>query len=318
MSISTWNASAHIAVVIPAFRVESYIASVVSSVPASNRTIVAVDDGSPDNTGRMLDQLALQDQRLVILHHGENQGVGGATKSGYLEALQRGADVVVKLDGDGQMDADKIEALVAPILSGRADYSKGNRFRDRNFLRAMPLARRIGNLGLSFLIKMASGYWNVFDPTNGFTAISASTLGRLDFNRLEQGYLFETSMLVELYKLGARVEQVPMPAIYNGAPSALSLVRSLAEFPAYLIRALIGRFMERYIWQDFTAVSVFVILGLLSVAFGASFGVIHWTQSILTGQPATAGTVMVSAVPVILGFQLLLQAIVLDIENVPK
>lgn len=312
------DSSAHIAVVIPAFRVEKYIASVVSSVPAFNQTIVAVDDGSPDSTGPVLDQLALKDQRLVILHHGQNQGVGGATKSGYQEALRLGADVVVKLDGDGQMDADRIEALVAPLLSGRAEYAKGNRFRDREFLRAMPLARKVGNLGLSFLIKMASGYWNVFDPTNGFTAISANTLQQLDFDRLEQGYLFETSMLVELYKLGARIEQVPMPAIYNGAPSSLSLLRSLTEFPGYLLRALISRFMERYIWQDFTAVSVFVILGLLSVAFGASFGIFHWARSILTGQPATAGTVMVSAVPVILGFQLLLQAIVLDIENVPE
>ena len=164
---------------------------------------------------------------------------------------------------------------------------------------------------------MASGYWNLFDPTNGFTAVAASTLRDLDFKHLEQRYLFESSMLVELYKMNARVKQVPMPAVYNGAISSLSVSSSLVEFPFYLLRSLVRRFMHRYIWQDFTAVSVFVICGLLGILFGTIFGAYHWILSLQTMQP-TAGTVMLSAVPFILGFQLLLQAIVLDIENVPK
>jgi dolichol-phosphate mannosyltransferase len=305
-------------VVIPAFRVETYIVNVIAQVPSAVGTIIVVEDFSPDGTSQILDRLASKDRRLVVIHHKENKGVGGATQSGYCEALKRRADVVVKLDGDGQMNPAYIEALVGPILEGQAEYTKGNRFQDWNYVQSMPLMRRIGNLGLSFLIKMASGYWNVFDPTNGFTAISGKTLNKLNFQRLEERYLFESSMLVELYRLNARIKQVSMPSVYNGEISSLSIWRSLVEFPLYLLRAMMRRFLHRYIWQDFTAVSVFVILGMLSVSFGTLVGIHHWIKSIETLQPATAGTVMLSGLPVILGFQLLLEAIVLDIQNVPK
>jgi dolichol-phosphate mannosyltransferase len=310
--------SSRVIVVIPAFQVEQYVANVIAGVPPFVRDVIVVDDCSPDGTGPLLDRLAAGDSRLVVIHHDKNTGVGGAMKTGYQEALRRSPDVVVKMDGDGQMSPDYIEKLVAPILAGQAEYTKGNRFHDWSFLRSMPFHRRLGNLGLSFLIKIASGYWNVFDPTNGFTAISSHTLGSLHFHRLAQRFLFESSMLVELYTLNARIKQVPMPAIYDGATSSLSITRSLIEFPAYLLRATIRRFVHRYIWQDFTAVSIFVILGLLSLGFGTVFGAYHWIKSIQSLQPATAGTVMLSAMPVILGFQLLLEAIVLDIQNAPK
>ena len=224
----------------------------------------------------------------------------------------------MKLDGDWQMKAEYIESLVAPILSGQVEYVKGNRFQDWSYLQTMPLGRKIGNLGLSFLIKLASGYWNLFDPTNGFTAVSAKTLRRLNFERLEDRFLFESSVLVELYNLIVPVKQVAMPAVYNGETSSLSIWKSLIEFPLYLLAALTRRFVHRYIWQDFTAVSVFIIVGLLSILFGVTFGAYHWIMSFQTMQPATAGTVMLSGMPIILGFQLLLEAIVLDIQNVPK
>jgi dolichol-phosphate mannosyltransferase len=310
--------SAHIAVVIPAFRVENHIVEVIAQMPSFVRTIIAVDDRSPDATGRLLDELASSDRRLVVIHHERNQGVGGATQSGFREALIKGADIIVKVDGDGQMDPRFIKDLIAPILAGQAEYAKGNRFNTWGYLQAMPMVRKIGNLALSFLIKIASGYWNLFDPTNGFTAISSQALAALRLDRLEQGYLFEISMLVELYKLNSRVAQVPMPAIYNGAASSLRVSKSLIEFPIYLLSALVKRFIHRYVWQDFTAVSVFVVVGLLSIVFGMTFGAYHWIRSLQTMQQATAGTVMLSAMPIILGFQLLLQAIVLDIDNVPK
>jgi dolichol-phosphate mannosyltransferase len=308
----------HVAVVIPAFRVENYIADVIAQVPSLVQTIIAVDDHSSDGTGRLLDELALTNQRLVVIHHGQNQGVGGATQSGFREALKRGADIVVKVDGDGQMNPRYIKDLIAPILAGETEYTKGNRFHDWSYPRTMPVARKIGNLSLSFLIKIASGYWNLFDPTNGFTAISSQTLRKLQLERLEKGYLFESSMLVQLYHVNARVQQVPMLAIYNGAASSLSVSKSLIEFPPYLFSALVKRFVHRYIWQDFTAVSIFVILGVLGILFGSLFGAYHWVRSLQTLQQATAGTVMLSAMPIILGFQLLLQAIVLDINNIPK
>ena len=208
--------------------------------------------------------------------------------------------------------------LIEPILSGRAEYAKGNRFYDWSYVQTMPWERKVGNLGLSFLTKIASGYWNVFDPTNGFTAIAAETLKVINFDRLEQRYLFETSMLVELYRLEARIQQIPMHAIYGDEASSLNVQRSLVEFFAYLLNTAIRRFLHRYIWQDFTAVSVFVLFGIANILFGVVFGGFHWIQSIKTALPATTGTVMISVLPIIIGFQLLLQSIVLDIQNTPK
>lgn len=305
-------------VVIPCFRVESRIAEVIAGIPSFVDFIVVVNDKSPDNTSQILNGLSHTNKRLVVVHHDENQGVGGATKSGYLEALKLGAEVIVKIDGDGQMAPKYIEPLATLILTRRAEYAKGNRFQNPAFVRTMPAVRKIGNLGLSFLIKIASGYWNIFDPTNGFTAISAKTLANLDFNRLENRYLFESSMLVELYLLGARVKQIAMPSIYNNSNSSLNPVRSLSLFLFYLLRASIRRFFYRYIWQDFTAVSVFVIFGLISLGFGTGFGIYHWIRSIQTEIEASSGTVIISGISIILGFQLLLQAIVLDIDNVPE
>lgn len=308
----------HIAVVIPCYQVEFQIGDVLRQVPSIVQTIVAVNDFSPDRTGEILDQIARTNQRLTVSHHEWNQGVGGATKTGYKEALRRGANVIVKLDGDGQMDPLYIEKLIGPILSGQAEYAKGNRFHDWSYVQSMPLIRKFGNLVISFLTKIASGYWHIFDPTNGYTAISNETLNKLDFDRLKNGYLFESSMLVELYRLRARMQQIPMKAVYGDEQSSLSVSKSLIEFPIYLIRATISRFVHRYIWQDFTAVSVFVIFGLINLLFGITFGAYHWIRSIKTMQPATTGTVMLSVVPLILGFQLLLQSIVLDIQNSPK
>jgi glycosyltransferase involved in cell wall biosynthesis len=244
--------------------------------------------------------------------------VGGATKSGYREALHNGTEIIVKLDGDGQMDPRDIEQLIAPIISGQADFVKGNRFHNWEYAADMPILRKIGNLGLSFLIKLASGYWNIFDPTNGFTAIKASTVSILNLNQLEQGYIFETSQLTELYFLNAQIVQLPMIARYGDGPSSLSIRQSLLEFPPYLFKAMVKRFIRRYIFQDFTAVSVLTIFGSLFLVFGFLFGTYHWIISIALGVPATAGTVMVSAFPMILGIQFLLQALVLDIANTPK
>src|SRR5262245_35434693 len=117
--------SAHIAVVIPAFRVENRIAEVIAQMPSFVRTIIAVDDRSPDATGRLLEELASTNPRLVVIHHEHNQGVGGATQSGFREALIKGADIIVKVDGDGQMDPRFIKDLITPVLAGQAEYTKG-------------------------------------------------------------------------------------------------------------------------------------------------------------------------------------------------
>ena len=307
----------HIVVVIPCYQVADRIGSVIDTIPNYIRSIIAVNDFSTDETGNMLDTLAGTEPRLRVIQHTSNQGVGAATISGYTKALELGADVVIKMDGDGQMDPSHFPSLITPILSGEADYTKGNRFHNWRFASSMPFIRKFGNLGLSLLIKVASGYWSIFDPTNGFTAISSQTFREINHGALKKRYLFETSMLIELYDLPAVIHQFPMDAVYDDAPSSLSILDSLFRFPPYLVKSFIRRFVRKYIFQDFGAVTIFVFGGIFSLLFGVIFGTYHWLQSIVSGAPATAGTVLISAVPTILGFQLLLQALVLDIQNDP-
>ena len=304
-----------IAVVIPCYRVADRIADVVRSVPASCGVIICVDDASPDDVAGAL--AALDDSRVVYLRHEQNRGVGGAVKTGWEKALTCDADIIVKLDGDGQMDGRDIDALVASLVDGRADFAKGNRFVHHAALRAMPRTRLLGNAALSLGVKAVSGYWNVLDPTNGFVAIRADVLRRLDRSCLAERYFFETSLLVELNIERARVADVALPARYDGAPSSLSVHRSLTTFPFRLFGAAARRFYWRYLIQDFGIVSVATLLGLPLVAFGTAFGIWHWVKSIHTGVPATAGTVFVAALPIILGAQLLLAAVVLDVLASP-
>jgi glycosyltransferase involved in cell wall biosynthesis len=195
-------------VVIPCYNVSKHIEDVINGIPKDISYIIAVNDKSTDNTFSILEQLAESNNKIYIVHHSTNQGVGGAMISGYKKSLELGADITIKMDGDGQMDATNIHKLIQPLIEGKADFSKGNRFRDFRALLAMPPVRRIGNLGLSFLIKAASGYWNIFDPTNGFTAIKNETLAGINFNKLHKRYYFETSMIAELYFSNAVINDV--------------------------------------------------------------------------------------------------------------
>lgn len=304
-----------VAVVIPCYRVAAQIGAVIRSVPASCEVIVCVDDASPDDVAGAV--AAAGDPRVVYLRRERNGGVGAAVKTGWRAALERGADVVVKLDGDGQMAGADVDALVAPLLDGRADLAKGNRFVHHAALRAMPAARLAGNAALSFGVKAVSGYWNVLDPTNGFVALTADLARRLDFDALADRYFFETSLLVEANIERARVADVALPARYGDETSSLRVGHVVFTFPWRLAGAMARRFYWRYLIQDFGVVSVGVLAGLPLVLFGAVFGAWHWMRSVRTGVPATAGTVFVAALPIILGVQLLLVALVLDVLSSP-
>ena len=305
-----------IAVVVPAYLAAERIQTVLSEIPALVAHIVVVDDGSGDATAATVE--AARDQRVHLIRHDINRGVGAAMLSGYEAALGLGADIVVKIDSDGQMDPRYLPALVRPIVLGAADYTKGNRFLHGRELRAMPGRRRVGNRGLSFLVKLASGYWPVFDPANGYTAIHSAVLRAVDRSSIAPRFFFETSMLLELSRLRAVVVDVYIPARYRDEPSHLSARRAAVGFLGPLIKGAWQRLIRQYFVQDFTSVSLFVVSGTLLVLFGLIWGVWHWAISNRDGVPATTGTVMLAVLPLVIGFQLLLQAITQDIANVPR
>jgi dolichol-phosphate mannosyltransferase len=303
-----------VGIVLPAFRAEETIAQVIAGLPTGVADIFVVDDASPDGTAREVQ--ALGDPRVRLIHHEKNLGVGGAVKTGYHAALEAGCEVVVKVDADGQMDPAFLPDLVRPLLTGEAGYAKGNRLGSLAASRSMPFPRLLGNLFLSMTTKAVSGYWNVLDPTNGFTAIRADVLRRIDWAHLQDRYFFETSMLVELHLLRVPVRDVLMPALYGRALSSLRLFPTAVEFSARLVGALGRRLALEYVLLDIRPGTIFAILGGLLAGFGAVFGGYHWYHGEVTGENSLPGTVMVAAVPFIVGVQLLLQALLLDIGEV--
>ncbi|MFN3492696.1 MAG: glycosyltransferase family 2 protein, partial [Anaerolineales bacterium] len=307
-----------IVIIIPAYRVERDIKNVLAGIPDYIQHIIVVDDASPDSTADMITALSNSDSRLILIRHSHNQGVGGAMISGFKKALELDAQIAVKIDGDGQMDASYIPALITPLIQGKADYAKGNRFRDFASLQKMPLIRRVGNLGLSFLTKAATGYWNIFDPTNGFFAIRAEILKQLPLEKIDKRYFFETSMLANLYLLNAFVLDVPIPARYGNEKSHLSIYRTLFEFPYKLLITFLRRVLLKYYIYDFSMLSLYLITAAPLLLFGLIFGSIKWIQYIQLGVPAPTGTVMLPTLCVILGIQIMLSAIEIDMKSTPK
>lgn len=305
-----------IAIVIPAYNVEKYIQSVVKQLPFFIDHIIVVDDCSEDRTIREVE--AIKDDRIRLIKHIKNQGVGGAMVSGYGLAFELGAHIAVKIDGDDQMDPAYINRLVIPILEMKADYTKGNRFLHMKELQKMPIIRRAGNLGLSFLTKLASGYWNIFDPTNGYTAIHRDAYELLNKGKVHKDYFFETSMLIELQRIHALVRDVPIPAKYDDQPSNLSAIKTLFTFPFLLFKYLLRRIVSQYFLYDFTPVSVYLLVGFPLILFGMVWGVLKWYQSYLTGIVTSAGTVLIAVLPIILGIQFLTSAVSLDIASKPS
>ncbi len=307
-----------ITVVIPCYNVANHIKDVIGNIPDSISYIIAVNDCSKDDTESILLKLANENKKIIYIRHEVNQGVGAAMISGYKRSMELNADITIKMDGDGQMDAAYIPALVKPLVSDKADFVKGNRFRDLKALQAMPFSRRIGNLGLSFIIKAASGYWNVFDPTNGFTAIKNETLKSMNFNKIHKRYYFETSMLIELYYTNAVVNDIPMKAKYGDEVSGLSRTKTLFQFPPKLFIAFIRRIILKYFLFDFNIASIYTIFGLPLFSFGLYYGITNFLRYSRSHIGAPTGTVVIPTLLIILGFQLLLSAVSYDITNYPK
>ncbi len=306
-----------IAVVIPCYRVRDRILDVLRGIGEECDLIYVVDDACPQATGKWVEQ-ECRDPRVRVLCHAANQGVGGATLTGYRQALADGAEVLVKLDGDGQMDPRLIPRLVTPIRTGAADYTKGNRFHDLDALRGMPPTRLLGNALLSFVSKLSTGYWNVFDPTNGFTALHARVAERLSFEKLARGWFFESDLLFRLYLLRAVVRDIPMPARYADEQSNLVIRSVVPEFLWQHAVNTLKRIGYSYFLRNFSVASLEVALGPALLAFGIGFGGVRWARSIAEDMPATAGTVMLAALPVVVGVQLVLSFLGHDIADVPR
>ena len=298
--------------VIPAYNVQYQITDTIEGIKSFVDYIIVVDDCSSDNTNDIVK--GISDDRVILLKNLKNQGVGGATTAGFKKGLDLGGDIFIKFDGDGQMDPGRMEELIKPLFDGY-DYAKGNRFIHSNELNTMPTVRIIGNFILTFLTKLASGYWKIFDPQNGYVAINREALMKLPLDNLYKRYFFENDMLVNLNIDRSKVVDVSMPAIYGDEKSSLKIRKIIFTFPSLLFGRFIRRIYKKYILYDFSVIGFFYIVGLILMLFGSIFGSYHWIKSVYTGYVATTGTVMIAVLPIMLGFQMFLQGIVLEIEQ---
>ena len=308
----------HVAAVVPAYNVSAELGEVLRQMPLLFKTVIVVDDASRDETAAVAERYAQLDPRILVVRHETNMGVGGAMVTGFAKALDSGADIVVKIDGDGQMPLWLVPQLIQPLIDGSADYTKGNRFRDFQAVRAMPFVRRIGNVALGFLSKAATGYWHCFDPTNGFVAIRADVLSQLPLKKIDPSYFFETSMLSHLYVLGAVVKEVPMPARYVGETSSLSITRVLRQFPGKLVWSLIRRLVLKNFVYDFNLESFHIMAGMPLLLLGMLYGGYHWWWYSSRNLAAPTGTVVLSALLITIGMQLLISAVNLDLQSIPR
>lgn len=309
---------ARIAVVIPCYKAGRSLPFLIAAIPPIVERIYCVNDASPDDTGQVADWLAKFNDRVTTIHRPQNGGVGAAMVTGFRAAIADGMQIIVKLDSDGQMNPAFIPTLIAPILAGEADFVKGNRFFELDSVRAMPTQRLIGNAGLSFLSKLSTGYWQMFDPTNGYLAVHASVLAALPLGKLHPRYFFESDLLFRLSTLGANMVEVPMEAVYQDEKSNLSELNALLTFPPLHLRNLSKRILYNYFLRGFSTATLQLLGGALMLLAGLVFGINAWIAAAASGQPATAGTVMLSALPVLAGFQMLLNFLSHDVASAPR
>lgn len=306
-----------IAVVIPSYKVRRHILGVIAGIGTEVGLIFVVDDKCPDRSGAFVRDNC-RDPRVTVIEHTVNQGVGGAVMTGYRSAIAAGASIIVKVDGDGQMDASLIPAFVWPIVSGEADYTKGNRFFDLEQIKSMPPMRLFGNAVLSLMTKVSSGYWDIFDPTNGFTAIHADVARSLPFNRISTRYFFETDMLFRLNTLHAKVVDVPMDAVYGDEVSNLKISKIVTEFAVKHVRNTLKRIFYNYYLRNMSLASLELPLGLGLLGFGTVYGISARWHSAQLDIETPAGKVMTAALPVLMGAQLILAFLAYDIASVPR
>lgn len=306
-----------IAVVIPCFKVRTHIRRVLEEIPNEVEKIYVVDDECPEQSGNYVISLGLG-PRVEVLFNSENQGVGGAVIQGYRRAMEEQADIVVKVDGDGQMDGARIMHLCQPLLEGKAGYAKGNRFNNLDELANMPRLRLFGNGVLSVLTKVSSGYWSIADPTNGFTAISSNALRGIDLDKISKRYFFESDMLFRLYLSRVAVSDVYMPARYGDEESQLKIHKVVPEFLLKNLRNTTKRILYCYYLREWSIATFELPLGLAFVSFGSVFALTRYDAALDAGGRITAGEASLVTILVILGFQFLLSFLSFDIQAEPR
>jgi dolichol-phosphate mannosyltransferase len=284
-----------VVVIIPVYNVGSKAIEVINNIPDFVDKIYLVDDCCPLKTGELVEKHFTNTTKLKVIYNSKNLGVGGAVKIGYVESLKNNFDFTVKIDGDGQMNPIDIIKLIEP-LQNNYEYTKGNRFLDRIEFEHYPIVRFYGNIFLSFLSKLSTGYWDIFDPINGFTCIKNSILKKINLQKISDGYFFETDMLCNIYFLNGKVLDVPVKIkYYSNQIQNMSVLRETFNFFFKNISKIRKRIRLKYLSNNFTIGGFYIILTLIFFFSSLLIGGFNWIKyGLLLNVLAPTGIVLFS------------------------
>ena len=302
-----------LAVVVPAYDEEELVATTIRGIPDFVDRIIVVDDASRDGTADAA--RAAGDARVEVVTHERNAGVGAAIVTGYRRAVAEGIDVVCVMAADSQMDPDDLEGIALPVVRGEVEYAKANRLVSGQAWEVIPRSRYLGNAMLSFLTKIASGYWHIADSQSGYTAASREILDQLDLERIYPRYGFPNDMLVHLNVWNARVRDVTARPVYNvGEKSGIKIRKVVPRISWLLIKGFFWRMREKYVIRDFHPLVFFYVLGFLMTVLGLALGIVEVVLRFM-GNEVSVGTVVLVALLLIFGSQFTLFAMWFDMES---
>jgi glycosyltransferase involved in cell wall biosynthesis len=304
-----------VAVSIPAYNEQLLIGKTIATMPDFVDYIVVTNDGSKDRTLEMLRNIAEDDKRVIVFDNDRNRGVGYSVTRGLKHALELDADLICVMAADAQCDPNYLHKLCDEAIDTRADYVKANRFNNLTALRAMPTFRRLGNIVITLINKFATGYYSIFDSQNGYAVFKRATLEKLPFELIGERYDYENTLLLALGVIDARVKDYPVPAIYADETSTIKLFPTIRRALSVLFVGFWKRIYFRYIVFNFHPLALFLFGGMALVGLGVAFGLVLAYLRVFMGDPPSSGTVMLSVLPIVVGFQLLLSAMIMDVNN---
>jgi len=307
-----------ISIVIPVFNIGISISKLISKIPVFVDIIYLVDDLCPLKTGKKFQEIN-NNHKVRFIFNEKNLGVGGAVKRGYIQALKDSIDIIVKIDGDDQMDPEEIIDIINPLFEGY-DYTKGNRFLNNQNIENYPQVRMYGNVLLSFMSKLSSGYWDLYDPINGFTAIKAELLKKIELDRVDNGYYFESDMLHNLYFQSSLIKDVSVNIKYfKNKKQNLSIPKETINFFLKNITRCYKRLKITYFTNNFTIASFALLTSLLSLSFSFLYGgynFLHYSLFLKINAPT--GIVMFSSNSLFLSIVFLMLFLFIDSNNNPN
>lgn len=307
-----------IAAILPCYNEEKLIGKTIDTMPDFVDQIIAVDDRSKDKTWEVIKKIAKANKRVVPIHLEKNVGIGGAYINGFEYALKNDADLIFTMAGDAQCNQNYMTNMVDTLLDDDMDYVKANRFVHLEELKQMPRFRRLGNTFITILTKFSTGYYSIFDSQNGYGVFKRKTLMNLPFEHIGRRYDYENTLLIALSIMNAKLKDEAVPAIYGDEQSTIPVFKTSLRALKVVWLGFWKRIYYKYILVNFHPIALFLLLSIALGLFGLGFAIFIFIDRIFYGVSPSTGTVMLSVLPIVLGFQLLLTSITMDMNNETK